>query len=380
MSGQNLLIFGASTRAAAFSALRAGLNPWCADLFADADLEGRCRVIRVEPEQYPQGFAKIASWEPPGPWMYTGGLENHARLIETISKRRQVWGILSGLEAVRDPSFVSWMLEPASIPCPRVRLRPPECDDATRWLVKPLSGAGGKGIYFWTAGTKPRQGCRFQEFIPGPSSAAVFLGSANGAKLVGATTQLVGLDWLHAAPFRYCGSIFDPSSASQVNELIENAGMMLARIFGLRGLFGVDCILRDGVPYPVEVNPRYTASVEVLEYATGVSALALHRAVFDPAAPSLLAPRAPSSQVIGKAILFARESLTFPTDGPWMTTLRQPGDIWDMPAFADIPHADERIEKGKPILTFFARTDSVAGCTDALKQIAADLDRWLFAS
>jgi len=27
------------------------------------------------------------------------------------------------------------------------------------------------------------------------------------------------------------------------------------------------CILRDGVPWPVEINPRYTASVEVLEYA-----------------------------------------------------------------------------------------------------------------
>ena len=30
-----LLLFGASTRAAAFSALRAGLKPWCVDLFAD---------------------------------------------------------------------------------------------------------------------------------------------------------------------------------------------------------------------------------------------------------------------------------------------------------------------------------------------------------
>ncbi len=36
-SPQHLLIFGASARAAAFSALRAGLQPWCADLFADAD-------------------------------------------------------------------------------------------------------------------------------------------------------------------------------------------------------------------------------------------------------------------------------------------------------------------------------------------------------
>ena len=38
----DLLILGASARAAAFSALRLGLRPTCADLFADADLASAC--------------------------------------------------------------------------------------------------------------------------------------------------------------------------------------------------------------------------------------------------------------------------------------------------------------------------------------------------
>jgi len=37
MDEAQVLIVGASARAAAFSALRAGLRPWCADLFADLD-------------------------------------------------------------------------------------------------------------------------------------------------------------------------------------------------------------------------------------------------------------------------------------------------------------------------------------------------------
>ena len=53
----NLLIFGASTRAAAFSALRAGLRPWCADLFGDADLVSRCPTIRMPAGDYPHGIA-----------------------------------------------------------------------------------------------------------------------------------------------------------------------------------------------------------------------------------------------------------------------------------------------------------------------------------
>ena len=58
-----------------------------------------------------------------------------------------------------------------------------------------------------------------------------------------------------------------------------------------------------------------------------------------------------------------------------MDTLRHPGDIWDVPAFADIPPAGQHIEAGRPILTFFARADSVSACLEQLKRTAADLDR-----
>src|SRR5262245_28665656 len=62
----NLLIFGASVRAAAFSALRAGMRPWCADLFADADLRGRCPAMQL-PGRYPLDFLKLIDSEVPGP-------------------------------------------------------------------------------------------------------------------------------------------------------------------------------------------------------------------------------------------------------------------------------------------------------------------------
>jgi predicted ATP-grasp superfamily ATP-dependent carboligase len=130
----------------------------------------------------------------------------------------------------------------------------------------------------------------------------------------------------------------------------------------------------------VEVNPRYTASVEVLEYATGLSALALHRAVFDASVPPPSFRAGTERTFVGKAILFARDSLTFPSDGPWMPTLRQPPDLWELPAFADIPHAGEPIPVGRPVITFFARGDSPEACRDALKQIAAELDRWLIGA
>ncbi len=161
--------------------------------------------------------------------------------------------------------------------------------------------------------------------------------------------------------------------------MLEELGHLLASDCFLDGLFGVDGILRDGTFWPVEINPRYTASVEVLEYATGWPILAWHAHVFtDGKLPPVVWPAAPVDRCIGKAILFARADLHFPTDGPWMEQLRSMRPILELPAFADIPAAGERIEAGRPILTFFARAGSVSACEDALRRIAADLDRWLF--
>jgi hypothetical protein len=60
--------------------------------------------------------------------------------------------------------------------------------------------------------------------------------------------------------------------------------------------------------------------------------------------------------------------------------LQHPTDIHEVPAFADIPHSGERIEAGRPILTFFARAGSETACIDTLKLIAQELNGWLFGS
>jgi predicted ATP-grasp superfamily ATP-dependent carboligase len=195
---------------------------------------------------------------------------------------------------------------------------------------------------------------------------------------LGVTQQLVGESWLHAAPCHYCGSIGPLALDRHTLKHFQRLGTALAGLH-LLGLFGVDCILRKGVPWPVEVNPRYTASAEVLEHVAATPLLALHRRVFDASAPQLPPASAPLPGILGKAILFARRALTFPANGPWTATLRRPGDLWEVPAFADIPHAGEHIEAGRPVLTFFARAGSVRDCLAQLRQSAADLDRHCLA-
>ena len=89
---ETVLIVGASTRAAAFSALRAGLKPRCLDHFVDRDLMAICTVDRVEAQEGAAGLERLALGLPPGPWLYTGPLENHPDRVERISRTHRLHG------------------------------------------------------------------------------------------------------------------------------------------------------------------------------------------------------------------------------------------------------------------------------------------------
>jgi hypothetical protein len=79
-----------------------------------------------------------------------------------------------------------------------------------------------------------------------------------------------------------------------------------------------------------------------------------------------------------KAILFARQALTFPANGPWVPSLEQARQATELPAYADIPRAGEPIQAGAPIITFFCCGASIGECRDSLRQTAVTLDQLLF--
>src|SRR5262245_49351757 len=167
---RTIVIVGASARAAAFSALRAGLAPWCADLFADADLAARCPAIAVAPSDYPHKLPEIVRSAPPGPWMFTGGLENRAKLVEQISRERSLWGCPPDvLRATRDPINLARVFARAGIPFPESRTTKPESSDNRTWLSKPRDGAGGIGIDWFCPSRRTNKRTYYQEFLEGPS-------------------------------------------------------------------------------------------------------------------------------------------------------------------------------------------------------------------
>ena len=146
--------------------------------------------------------------------------------------------------------------------------------------------------------------------------------------------------------------------------------------------------LQDSLnPFLALGRPAWRRTREVLQHLLSAEIptlrddAALCERVFDPDTPcNAPTPVASPGAVIGKTILFAREALVFPGDGPWLAELRQPSPIDSLPVFADIPSAGERIPAGRPILTLFARSGSIEACEEELRRRAADLDRWLFGA
>jgi predicted ATP-grasp superfamily ATP-dependent carboligase len=372
-----LLIVGASGRAAAASARRAGFEPFVLDLFADADTERLATVWKLPFDQYPHGFVELAKRVPPMPWMYTGGLENYPDVVAAISESRELWG--NGpdvLKKVRDPIGLSEALK-GQVLRPRLLTARQRPEGEARWLRKPIRGSGGGGIRFAHAEDFDEcdSGSFLQEFLDGESiSFTSFHKSPYPKAPIGISRQLIGVPWLHARDFQYCGNIglHFPSKIDWGS--VADAMCEIPRRLGVTGLWGADCIVHDGKAVLIEINPRYPASTELFEWRKEIGTLKAY-ASHDFHREGRMRP---GPRLIGKAIYYAPHRIVFPASGPWDDSLARCADVWWRPDFADIPHADDIIEPGQPVLTIFAEAPDVTECEAKLKARAAELDR-LFA-
>jgi predicted ATP-grasp superfamily ATP-dependent carboligase len=358
----DLLILGASARAAASSALRCRLVPRCADYFADLDLAAIALADRINPRDSTRGFEAWAAEIPPSAWLYTGALENDPDLVERIAARHRLWGIDGPtLRRVRDPMAVAEMFAQAAIPRPEVRRRPDGLPRDGSWLKKPLKSAGGRGIAPLTTegAVLPPSRYYYQERIDGPSFSALFIGDRSHARLIGAARQLIGFP---GCPFGYRGSIGPWTLDASLVERLRAIGGSVASSFGLAGWFGIDYVLRDEIPWPVEINPRYTASVEVHELATGRAFLTEHRRVceggtLEAGTPALI--EATQSTWVAKVIVHAPQPLLVPA---LALDENEPRDQAELRSIADVPPPGSRFEPGDPVVTLLTSGGTAMEC------------------
>ena len=386
MSRVAVSLIGASSRAAAFSAWRAGWQARACDLFGDIDLRQRAAYERL-PGDYPRALADFVCRGPDVPWMYTGGLENHPELVEEMARSRPVWGNTGAtLRAVRDPFVLGEALRAGGFDFPESSLNSHR--DGARYLVKPLRSSGGGRIRFApesSSSTPAPHGHFYQRFRSGASCSVIYIGEGgagrsaarSAARTLGVTRQLVGVSWLHASPFAWCGNVGPIRLSDPKRALLERLGPYLVERFRLAGIFGVDLVISDEGIQIVEVNPRYPASLEVLELAFGEAALPLHRAAFEstedgtwPEMETL------TGEVVGKGVLLAPRRLVV-TEDLLSCAATSP---FDVPIAADLPPSGTEIEQGQPVLTVYGRGSTEEECLLELRDAARRFERRLLAA
>lgn len=365
-----LTIIGGSARAAAQSAARSGFVVHAADLFADTDLRAVAASRAVQ--DYPDGLLETLRGGQPGSWLYTGALENHPDQIEHGQRLRPLLGNSAEVvRGVRDPELVAAALQAAGVAVPEVRRTADRLPRDGSWLIKPRRSAGGARIALLetqeSVDTPAEAERYYQRRVYGTSVSAVFLATRREVALLGITEQLGEPAWGGDSPFRYCGSIGPRDFGARVATQFQRIGAVLHATFGLQGLYGVDAILSEETVWPVEVNPRFTASIEIIERATGFKAIAAHVAACE---RSVLTTPHAATRLSGKLIVWAQNTCIFPTHDALPAEFLSVGPE---AALADVPSAGGVIQVGWPIATVLADANSPQAVADTLRRRAAAL-------
>jgi hypothetical protein len=365
-----LIILGRHVRAAAQSAVRAGYEPWCIDTADTLDLRDTAGVTikHCPAEKYPAGMLPMLADAPyDAKVMLTADLENHPEFVDAVAIDRQLLGCSP--EAIRSVRRADALAGPPAIAHVRFSGARTKLSwfgrikqflrgktGTTRYLLKPVHGYDGRGIEWYTGSAATPEDHYIQQYVRGTPLSAVYHTDGWSAILVGVTEQLIGEASLGAARFQYCGSITPVELSEDQRAGLAQLGVVLAQQHDLRGLFGIDLVLdKDGDLWPVEVNPRYTDSVELIEQHEHIAAL--HgRAAIDKKSR-----RAPGPAVLAKVILRARADTTAPDLRELLPDAR----------LADIPAPGSAIKKGERLCTAYAGAPTRDACLVQLKQLAS---------
>lgn len=332
------------------SARRAGFSPCWLDLFGDADTRaaapGQALPAGGWPARPEPWLARLPTGLPTGlPIIVGGALENHPAWLDALGRHGRLLGTVADVcRGVTDPLALTQCWSAAGLPAPRV-ITAGAAPGAGRWLSKPLASAGGLRIRPAEPPIITPQ-CYLQERLEGDTMAGAFLADASGCELLGVTASLTGDGRFGASGYLYTGSLGPITLSADSRRHWQRLGVAAWRRFRLRGLFGIDAVVADGLPQPVELNPRYTAAMEVLEAAFGATVIDRHVAacVGEPWKPW----PSRADGCAGKAVVYARQAVCF--SDCLLEGLTEPGAL----RAADIPAEGSHIEAGHPLLTLLA--------------------------
>ena len=357
-----LILVGASVRAAAESARRAGYRVHGIDLFGDRDTRAACSGYRSVSDLLSAREPQL----PEGDVVLVGGLRLENEILQKLGRRRIVAAPASLRQRLCEPDSLRSWAESAGLHFPNWRAS----SDSGRSLIKDPCESGGLGVRWKSTSPEARPaGCFEQPWIAGRCYGASFLSDGETVRLLAVCRSLFTRHdrW----PFIYRGS-YGPAPITRTRvQSLERLGEQL-RAAGLRGLFNTDLILdRAGRLWLLEVNPRWSGSSELVELALRKNnSLAPHESLIGfhhRAWRGELGRRLDNIRVIAdvpaapylKWIVFARRRVEFE-----LAKVQRQFDALApsrlVPKLHDIPYDGTVIQPGEPVATLFVQVQGSA--------------------
>jgi predicted ATP-grasp superfamily ATP-dependent carboligase len=382
----SILVTGLSTRAIAESAVNGGHTVTTLDYFGDRDQKGLVENYSLKRDfQFrfsAEGLLQASQHLDFQAVVYISNLENHPAVVAELARGRVLLGNAPPvLHQVRDWRALRQFCQEANIPHPITLLagEEREADPAVRWLRKPVRSGGGHGIKVW-AGDPLDKAHILQAYVEGQPASAAFVADGQRSVVLGLTEQLIGRDELGSRGFAWCGNILPLETQSRdwraVLKDVEEMVAQLTRRFGLRGVNGIDLVMAEGPdgqtqPTLVEINPRYTASMELVERAYGINVFSAHIEAMAGRLPDFSVAEQGAGPYFGKGIVYARQGITLPETAGWTQRDRR-----------DIPFPGEQIEAGHPVCTVLAEGNDRETCwsrlvknTEAVRREIGDINK-----
>lgn len=302
-SAGRIIVAAASARALAASSLRACRPVSTIDLFADADTVSICGQSNrhLSSNQTPNFSVQCESMEQIVQHLEQvlgdpdfqdqfgfailvgGGLENYFRNHTTSHELTELSSAFVFSETAQWQNVKEFSSQ-NSIRFPSTTRKLDADQKKRRWLVKTNSSSGGLGVQFARSNVALEPDQYLQEYIDGRSISACFVVGALDEGEEFPVVEMLGVcepvPWsaveVHGQksdqpfPFRYAGSIGPINPARLAGSTLaefKRVGSLVASHFGLSGIFGVDFVLEQDNLWLLEINPRITASAELIEYA-----------------------------------------------------------------------------------------------------------------
>ncbi|WOF15879.1 ATP-grasp domain-containing protein [Methanoplanus sp. FWC-SCC4] len=359
---EKVLIAGFATRHVVRSAKNAGYLVYAIDHFCDQDL---CRI--TESHQTFEELAELPSLVESAQKMHnfeaicvTSGAEDLNTEIKITGTPKEI------ASKFLDKKCIQEFFEEHSIPVPPVAL-----ENEYPAMIKPLRGAGGwrnqivnsmEEELIWRE-LWPDDLYIKQKVVEGIPCSVSCISNGKCACAISFNEQLLrGGNGERA--YGFSGAI-TPFKHPLKDQIVKTAEKIVS-MSGCIGSVGVDFIAGDKEFWAIEINPRFQATMDIVEMSTGINLFKAHINSFN----GILPEKMPEPvQYAARRVLFAEKDIKVRDD------LK---DLFEY--ISDIPHIGTEIEEGSAILSVYGngqtREEALMSLDKAIIEIRRYISRW----